>query len=596
MKQFYTLIYIIFTFTACLPIGDTGGTRINRTACTDDTDCNSGYFCLDKVCGQCDASGDHNCTSTTEPVCYNNSCVECTNDNQTLCTNDGKICGINNTCQTAPTTCASDVDCTDETTNKKCDLEGTDLCVQCLVEDDCDSFNGTPFCENKACVMCREGQNSDCNQGFHCVSNNCVENQVFNNFPAYIKPVIDKNGHFGFSVAMFNDKLLIGSPGFGTDDKGKVYYYQIGGSEKIKLVNSFQFGSAKGFGKALSMNANYLIAYFHKANSFGYELLKFENNAWVDKANWSDTSLYKGWASAFDPSSTYNQYTIGIPNLSNSRGQASFFNIDTATSPINYQADPKHEYGDNAANQFYGYSLAAAPINGSDETLFAVGYPGCGGPVNKGRVEIWRYNNNVNGAGLQSVDEWNGDNTISNGYFGTSVSIAKNGGKYYVLAGAPRCAPDYYNAYSCVPNATGSGKNLGYAGLNIFHGSLNHDTFKSYNAPVGSKAFGYKVIITNDLEVFISDPRRDNGAGKVYKFSVNGGDPIETFAPPAGSSDVNFGGSIAVFGSYLVVGSFTDDRNCAGVFELNDSSFNTYCPVSLNTAEDSGAVYIYKFK
>lgn len=163
MKQLYILIFLIFTFTACLPLGDQNR-RIKKTACTENTQCttlNAAYVCLSGgYCGECDDS--HNCPSGK--ICEESFCVEddgCSNS----CSGNTPFCFEGSCAECSASSgegCELGYFCNQ---NKECELE-----PDCTPPSTCSGT--TPYCYNDQCVACSLFSNQTCAEGYTCNTGN----------------------------------------------------------------------------------------------------------------------------------------------------------------------------------------------------------------------------------------------------------------------------------------------------------------------------------------------------------------------------------------------------------------------------------------
>ena len=355
--------------------------------------------------------------------------------------------------------------------------------------------------------------------------------------------------NLGFSVAISGDYLVVGAPE--ENGMGAVYVFKRnttwGTGTKLIAGNA---GAGDKFGYSVAISGNYLIVGAPYEDTVGadagavynFKLTTPATNSWTQQQiiTGAVAGDHYGWSVGIDDvAATYA--IVGAPDNTSSQGAAyillrtgdSFAQEDvlTATFPAN---------GD-----MFGYSVAISDTNA------VVGAP-YGEPFGTDVGEAYTFNRVAGPA-------WDGASTLlggleDNGHFGWSVGI--NGS--YLVVGAPDedgTSADSGKAYTFMD-----------AGTNAW-GTRATLTASDQGA---SDAFGYSVGITGNALVVGSYLEDASGAdaGAAYTFILTNA-PTNAWSSASKISDAtidvaagdNFGTSVAIDGSYTVIGSPFEDPN-----------------------------------
>ncbi len=139
-----------------------------KCGCMVNSDCNSGYVCVNGVCKTGNCINDADCKDLTYPVCVDNKCSKCTQDIQCKNASKGDICcsGECKKGECCVSISPSMLDCETYITRPIC-KDG--LCSPCLNSEECINQN----LGNKCCT--RGSFAGDCYDGQCCSSFDCLE-------------------------------------------------------------------------------------------------------------------------------------------------------------------------------------------------------------------------------------------------------------------------------------------------------------------------------------------------------------------------------------------------------------------------------------
>jgi hypothetical protein len=216
-------------------------------------------------------------------------------------------------------------------------------------------------------------------------------------------------------------------------------------------------------------------------------------------------------------------------------GKAYIYNVSTGA--LLHTLNNPNAYG-TIANDYFGYSVAIS----DNYAIVSANSESDAGGAYSGKAYIF---NVTTGALLQTLNNPNAYGTSAYDYFGQKVGISGN----YAIVGAP---------YEDDAGGTTSGKAYIF---NVTTGALLH-TLNNPNAysTSASDFFGNAVAISGSY-VIVSAPAEDDagglGSGKAYIFDVTTGALLYTLDNPNayGTSADEFGVSVAISGDYIIVGA-----------------------------------------
>jgi hypothetical protein len=291
------------------------------------------------------------------------------------------------------------------------------------------------------------------------------------------------------------------------------------------------------FGFSVGLSANYAVisALANESNAVGsaYIFVKSEG-AWTFQAKLlpSDGAAATGFGAAVAISGDH--VLISAPNRNSNRGAVYAFsrngNVWTQTqilTPISEQAGS----GFGTVISFKGlYALI-----GADDYKNAPDSP-CG--------TVYAFYRNING--WQQSQQLYGITTLIG--FGTSIDMSGS----YAIVGAPLGSVQEAN------------KGVAYLFKRTGNTWSPIDTIRSV-VPNAALQFGRAVALyeTDGLWVFVTEPNRLSAAGhegvvQVFKLAPAGLEWVTTITPRAGAEyglEKEFGASLSVYGSYLLIGS-----------------------------------------
>lgn len=270
-------------------------------------------------------------------------------------------------------------------------------------------------------------------------------------------------------------------------------------------------------------------------------------------------------ALSFDPSVSpvYAQGQGRAPTLSMTTSFPDFivgllgaYGLDTETAGAGFTLIANKEQPPTAAAE---YESATAP------GTFQVG-------ISQPSTNYWTF---VGDAIMPAASAPTSPNAQTNGYFGSSVAV--NGSTAIVGA----------------PGETANGKSLAGHAYEFSFGLAS--TFTSPNAQA-SGSFGWSVAVNGAAMVvgaFGETASSKSTAGHVYEFNTNNGALIRTFTSPNVVAGGSFGYSVAMSGSVVAVGAPGETANASGDAYAFNASTGALLSTLTSPNPQSGAQFGY---
>lgn len=549
----------------CLRLGKNCGMVTGADNCEKSRTVSCGTCTDDKVCGadnscacptvQCPANAE--CGSASNAcgnnascgmcaqgqTCTNFKCVCAPETDAAFCARLGKTCGsvtgtdncgaprTANNCGTCPATtmCQADntcASCTPERDATICAAQGS-VCGPLMAVDNCQQSRNIASC-------------GACATGVSCVSGQCKLTTIEN-------PAPQNDALFGASVAMFNDLLVVGSPGSSVttpstiNKAGLVHVYRavndVWTLEQTLQASDPQSGA--NFGTSVSIYNNTLIIGAPlwndgtKADAGKAYVFTRSNNSWSESYNIKglneDDKL--GTAVAI----VGNNFAIGIPGGDiggTDRGLvlgyrcSNFSNVSNCTRSSLFM--PNAQNGDAFGSSLSlntAYLLAGAPRS----TSLANRRSGAG--------SVALFDNDTSWPALYRIEP-SPDTPLQ--YMGTSVALMNS----QIFAGA---------------DFNGLGVGIAYTFAFTAPMSAPALTTTALTAPLmgatGDRAG--EAVAANASFVFVGAPT-DNGQGKVHLIARSGAQMTYDHAltsPASTPAKEYFGASLATANSYLAIGA-----------------------------------------
>jgi len=377
-------------------------------------------------------------------------------------------------------------------------------------------------------------------------------------------PTPENNDSFGFSVAISGTRVVVGTPrdNTGAVNAGSAYVYDLGGvtpTVPVAMLNNPGPAFWDYFGSFVAIDGARVVvaadgddtgatnagsAYVYDLSSatptvpiatlalnsarsgvFGHVIPLAVSGTRVVVGSYGDDTVGTNAGSAFVYEISGSTPSIPIAALYNpSPAMAGSFGFSVAISGTRVLVGaPSGNPGGSGAGSAYVYDLATAPVPVATLT-------------NPTSGESGNFGTSVAISGTRMVIGAQGDSTV-----------ATNAGSAYVY--------DLSNGTPAVPVAT-----------------LNNPT------PVAHEQFGWSVAISA-TRVVVGAPYDSTGAryaGIAYVYDVNSGTPavpVTTLNNPGQALNGNFGTSVAISGSRMVVGAVYDNTGVANtgnayVYEL----------------------------
>jgi large repetitive protein len=363
-------------------------------------------------------------------------------------------------------------------------------------------------------------------------------------------PSAQSNGAFGGSVAINGSTVVVGAPGemaSGASAAGHAYAF---GTTTNGLISTFTSPNAQEFGEfgfsvALSGGTVAVGAPFESVSGqtgAGRAYTFLAPSGDLIEGNLTSPSApeygYLGWSVAMSGSTTVVAAPTEAAEGLAAAGHVYLFDSDlpwTITSPNAQDAG------------FLGISVAS-----SGSTVVV----GASGEMAAGLAEAGHAY--IIGTKTGLVLTLTSPNAQTDGYFGQSVAISGT----TVLVGA------WGEAAS---GDSGAGHAYAFSALT---GDLI-STFTSPHAQAGG-GFGISVAMSGTTVVvgaWNETASGDSGAGHAYAFSAVTDDLLSTFTSPNAQANGNFGFSVAISGSTVVVGTYNEtasgDRDAGHAYTFN---------------------------
>ena len=406
--------------------------------------------------------------------------------------------------------------------------------------------------------------------------------QTLNNLNAY---GTSYNDYFGFSAAVSESHLIVGALSendAGGSGSGKAYVYNLDTNSLLYTLdnpNAFGTSNFDCFGYAVAIASSYFIvgapgetkidendpnynwtgkAYIFNATT-GALLYTLDNPSPGRIAGATEGEGFGSAVAITNTRAIVGAFTGG----SDAGGRAYIYN--TATGALLYTLVNPNSFG-TASSDFFGFSVA---ISDSYAIVGAFGEDTSATNIESGRAYIY---STTTGALLYNLNNPNPVSTTRADRFGYSVAISDS----YAVVGAngERTASPSWSASGIVyiystttgallrtinnPNPVGTslndrfGSSVAISGSRLIVGAAVNDDVS--NGPYGP-------FITGAED---TDPLGGGGdqSGKAYIFDIATGSLLYTLDNPNAFGTVNddyFGQSVAISGSYAVVGTSNED-------------------------------------
>ena len=371
------------------------------------------------------------------------------------------------------------------------------------------------------------------------------------------------NDWFGFSVAISGTRVIVGTPydDTGADDTGSAYVYDLSGvtpTEPVATLSNPEAAASDFFGFSVAiLGTQTVVAAF--SNDMGgldagsvyvYELGSATPTVPIATINNPEPAEYDWFGYSVAISGT--QVIVGAPNddtEAGDSGSAYVYDLSGAvpTTPLH----ALHDAGP-ATSDFFGNSVAISGMR------LAVGvYGDDTGAGDAGSVYVY----DLSGAlPMVPVAVLNNPDPAVDDRFGWKVAL--DGARLVVAA--------YRNA--AVGNDSGSVYIYDLSGATPTVPAVTLDN----PDPAVSFWFGYSVAISG-TRVVVGAFDNDlglGGVGSAYVYDLSGATPTTptvTLRNPGPGAEDFFGNAVAISGTWVVVGAYSDDTG----------------------ALDSGSVYVY---
>jgi hypothetical protein len=418
-------------------------------------------------------------------------------------------------------------------------------------------------------------------------------------------PELGNGDHFGWSVGLSGDRLVVGAPHSGVASNfGKIYFFgrNEGGADNWGLITSLQPDDIEiddKFGIAVAIEGDTLAAStpYQLGNTGAVYVYRFNGVSFTEERK--ITALdglagdYFGWSLALD----HDHLAVGSPFNHNSKGKVYLYERNQGGT--NYWGEVKQITALDPQNgAFFGETLAL-----SGETLL-VGARGRMVEGRNGQGAVYILNQNHEGVdGWGMVGKITAEDGAANDYFGSAVALdgsnmivgayaadisgrTDQGAAYaYYRTGSNWQSIGWVEAGDAAANdqfacdvastteilVVGACQDDGEAGVDqgaayVFHrshtGIVNQWDQVQKLTPTGTVAgdlFGASVAIDGD-KIVVGAPAGNTRPGKAYVFTRNQdgvnnwGFVQEVFASDAANGDL-FGSDVAIDGDKIVVGA-----------------------------------------
>lgn len=359
--------------------------------------------------------------------------------------------------------------------------------------------------------------------------------------------IIDDTGgeyrHFGQSVSISGDYVLIGSPGFSIS-----FYKQNNGNWNVtnKIPKPPYLSSYHLYGINVSIDGDYAIIGSPEMFDFfydsGYVYIYINDND-----HWLEDKIIKGDFDELGLScSVKGDYVIfNAYNYDSVKSAVSIYKKNANIwEEVNQYVGSNREKGDG-----FGQSISI-----SDDYIL-IGARNDNN--NQGSAHIFK----KNGENWQEIQILIPENAKEEDYYGGGVAINNN----YAFISSYKSIYNFNDSSNVIP-------------VCVFKN--NEDTWLEIQQLIPSDSnfhddFGYKIGLTDSF-AFISAPGYNHSQGAVYVFQRNGDnwEEADKLIASDGVIGDGFGRSLSISGDYAIIGASGDDDIASG----------------------SGAVYIYKYE
>jgi len=395
-------------------------------------------------------------------------------------------------------------------------------------------------------------------------------------------PIVEANGHFGASVALFGDLAAIAAPNTGLSDDGLVSIRgrNVGGSNAWGQATPLKTGPASSrFGTSVDLHGEYLIvgaplaenasairtglAYVYRqdlggANAWG---IRHTLSPALGQAGQAFGQAVGVWDGNLGVADSIARSAVGAPLYDDAgdvdAGRVAFYADATSAGQFD-GADPNEQYG-------YSVALEAADAIAGRPSRTIAGQPGAGS------VNTFTFNGTSWVTNTINLAE---TGASRNHFFGGSVDVS--GG--LAVIGTPGTLADPLNAPPGAARA-GSITTLVKPGVTW---TVDAKTLATYDQPFSQaeQFFGFSTAISGEWMAVGAqrDGQKGADAGAVFMYRRVAGvwTPHSKLTALFGKAGDQFGTAVALQGSRLVVGAPAAD------------GFPT-------ATSNAGAVYVYQF-
>jgi len=369
---------------------------------------------------------------------------------------------------------------------------------------------------------------------------------------------------FGFSVAISDDRVIVGAPSEGDAGgtfSGKAYIFNVTDGSLLYTLdnpNAYATSASDSFGQSVAISGDRAIV-----------------SAYIeDDAN----GIFSGKAYIFDVTSGSLLYTLDNPNAYGTSTNDNFGNsvaisgdraivgteleddaggsdsgkayiFDVTDGSLVHTLDNPNAYDTSAGDRF-GVSVA---ISG-DRAIVGARLEDDAGGTTSGKAYIFDV---TSGSLLQTLDNPNTYGTTQNDQFGIGVAISGD----RVIVGA-----------HTEGDVNSAGSQSGVAYIYKLSDSIQYqpqNLYALYNPNAfGTSAdeyFGWSVAISGDYAIVgapFEDDAGGTGSGKAYIFDITSGSLLYTLDNPnttGTSTDDRFGELVAISGNRAIVGAYFED-------------------------------------
>lgn len=318
------------------------------------------------------------------------------------------------------------------------------------------------------------------------------------------------SGEFGYSVSFYGNFLIIGSPGYQSNQG--CCYIDFNSGNSFQTISASDGISGDKFGSSVSMFGNYVAVGANSKNSSQGSLYVFHYlNSWTQQQKFVPSDAVSGDNFGFSVSIYGNYIVAGSPNSISNQGSAYVFHYQSNSWTQQQKLVPSNGVsGDN-----FGSSVS---IYGN---YIVVGSPNS--RAKQGSVYVFFNNGKWN-----QIQELTANNSASGDLFGTSLSIY---GNYFVVG------------------AVGSNSNAGSVYVFFYKNSWSQ---QAELIASGSSSFGNSLSMYGNY-VLIGDMAQSI----VYVFYYNGTTWLQQQTLSSGNSG-NYGCSVSLYENFVLIGAYTE--------------------------------------